>query len=278
MCMYILALDDERYALDAMAQELEKVFPGATIQEETKASSAIAWAKELAEKGEKLAYAFCDIQMRGTNGIEVARQLKLIHPKVILFFCTAYSEYAFDAFGLHAKGYLLKPVSAQEIETILDEMVADWRTQIMPLERDLKIQTFGHFEVFLDGVPLSFEREKAKELLAYLVDRRGSSVTTEQIAMILWEEECYDRKLKNKTTAVISALRSSLAKVNLDDILIKTWNHLALDTRKVKCDAYDFEKGDMVAINSYHGEYMVNYSWAEFTNARYFMMDERRIK
>ena len=164
--MYILALDDERYALDAIAQELEKVFPGAVIHEETKASSAITWAEELVQKGEQLSYAFCDIQMRGTNGIEVARQLKKIHPKVILFFCTAYSEYAFDAFGLHAKGYLLKPACAKEIENILDEMVEDWRTQVMPLERNLKIQTFGHFEVFLDGVPLSFEREKAKELFA----------------------------------------------------------------------------------------------------------------
>ena len=98
--MYILALDDERFALNAIAHELEQVFPDADIQEETKASSAIAWAKTLAENGNKLSYAFLDIQMRGVNGLEVARQLKIMHPGVVLFFCTAYSEYAIDAFGL----------------------------------------------------------------------------------------------------------------------------------------------------------------------------------
>ena len=82
--MYILALDDEQYALDSIAQELELVFPNAEIQEETKASAAIAWAKSLASQGENLSYAFLDIQMRGTNGLEVARQLKILHPKVIL--------------------------------------------------------------------------------------------------------------------------------------------------------------------------------------------------
>ena len=35
------------------------------------------------------------------------------------------------------------------------------------------IRTFGYFDVFVDGVPILFRSEKAKELLALLVDRRG---------------------------------------------------------------------------------------------------------
>lgn len=273
--MYILALDDEQYALEALAQELELVFPNEEIREETKASLAMAWATSLAEKGEKLSYAFLDIQMRGMNGLEIARQLKVLHPGVILFFCTAYSEYAFEAFGLYAKGYLLKPVLAKDIEHVLDEMVTDWRLAGDVLPRNIRIQTFGSFGVFLNGSILTFEREKAKELLAYLVDRHGSPVTTEQIAMVLWEDALYDRKLKNKTTTIISSLRSTLREYGIEDILIKTWNNLALDVSKVKCDAYDFEKGDLVAINSFRGEYMANYSWAEFTAGYYTTMRER---
>ena len=276
--MYILALDDEQYALDSIAQELELVFPNAEIHEETKASAAISWAKELAETGEKLSYAFLDIQMRGVNGLEVARQLKILHPNVILFFCTAYSEYAFDAFGLYAKGYLLKPVQAKEIEHVLDEMVMDWRLEGDISPRNIRIQTFGNFGVFLNESMMTFEREKAKELLAYLVDRHGSPVTTEQIASVLWEDEPYDRKLKNKTTTIISSLRGTLREHGIEDILIKTWNNLALDVSKVKCDAYDFEMGDLVAINSFRGEYMANYSWAEFTAGHYTMLEERRNK
>ena len=156
-------------------------------------------------------------------------------------------------------------------------MVSDWRDSPSTLVKDIRIQTFGNFGVFVDNTLLRFEREKAKELMAYLVDRRGSPVTTAQIATVLWEET-YDRKLKNQTTAVISSLRSTLKAAGIESVLIKTWNNLSLDITKVKCDAYDFEKGDVLAINSFHGEYMVNYSWAEFTTGYYVMLNERRNK
>jgi two-component SAPR family response regulator len=272
--MYILALDDERYALASLAEKLKLVFPDAFLQKETQASSALSWAESLAQQGEELSYAFLDIQLRGMNGIEVARILKALHPKVVLFFCTAYSEYAFDAFGLCAKGYLLKPILAKDIERVLDEMVDDWRASPNPLPKNVRVQTFGNFGVFVDDTLLSFEREKAKELLAYLVDRHGAPVTTAQIATVLWEAP-YDRKLKNKTTAIISSLRNTLRSAGIESLLIKSWNNLALDVSKIKCDAYDFEKGDLLAINSFRGEYMVNYSWAEFTTGHYVTLNER---
>ena len=272
--MYILALDDERYALASLAEKLKLVFPDAFLQKETQASSALSWAESLAQQGEELSYAFLDIQLRGMNGIEVARNLKALHPKVVLFFCTAYSEYAFDAFGLCAKGYLLKPILAKDIERVLDEMVDDWRASPNPLPKNVRVQTFGNFGVFVDDTLLSFEREKAKELLAYLVDRHGAPVTTAQIATVLWEVP-YDRKLKNKTTAIISSLRNTLRSAGIESLLIKSWNNLALDVSKIKCDADDFEKGDLLAINSFRGEYMVNYSWAEFTTGHYVTLNER---
>ena len=111
--------------------------------------------------------------------------------------------------------------------------------------------------------------EKAKELLAYLIDRYGSSVTTEQIAVVLWEDRPYDRTLKNYVATVVKALRNALGDAGVEDILIKTHNHLAVDVQKFKCDSYDFEKWDVAAINSFRGEYMADYSWAEFTNGRY---------
>ena len=148
--MHILALDDEQYALEALVEQLKIVFPDANIHEETKVSSAISFAENLAERGEALSFAFLDIQMRGMTGIEFAVRLKALYPSIVLFFCTAYSEYAIDAFGLCAKGYLLKPIQAKEIEKVLDEMVAGWRAPKDSLPQKIRIQTFGNFGVFVD--------------------------------------------------------------------------------------------------------------------------------
>ena len=274
--MYVLAVDDEQIMLKELTTELVQVFPNAEIRGIQEPQDALHWAAELAQDGKKLSYAFMDIQMRGMNGIALARQLKQLHPEMVLIFCTAHTEYAFDAMGMYAKGYLLKPVSAENIVRTLDEMVYDWRKTKEVQEHRFWVKTFGHFEVFVDGEPLVFEREKAKEMLAYLIDRCGASVTTEQLAVALWEDRVYDRTLKNYISTILGSLRKTLRQVGHEDILIKTHNHLSVNPEKIKCDAYDYEKGILSAMNSFRGEYMVNYSWAEFKTGVYVSMEQER--
>ena len=274
--MYVLAVDDERIMLKELTIELGQVFPNADIQGFQDPMEAEQWASDLAQEGKSLDYAFLDIRMRGMSGIELARRLKKLHPGTVLIFCTAYTEYAFDAVGMYAKGYLMKPISAENIVRTLDEMVYDWRKSLDVQNQSFWIKTFGNFEVFVDGKPLVFEREKAKEMLAFLVDRAGATVTTEQLAAVLWEDRPYDKTLKNYVSTVLGSLRRTLRKVGKEDILIKTRNHLSLNPEKIKCDAYDYEKGVMSAVNSFRGEYMVNYSWAEFKTGTYVTMEHSR--
>ena len=274
--MYVLAVDDERIMLKELTIELGQVFPNADIQGFQDPMEAEQWASDLAQEGKSLDYAFLDIRMRGMSGIELARRLKKLHPGTVLIFCTAYTEYAFDAVGMYAKGYLMKPISAENIVRTLDEMVYDWRKSLDVQNQSFWIKTFGNFEVFVDGKPLVFEREKAKEMLAFLVDRAGATVTTEQLAAVLWEDRPYDKTLKNYVSTVLGSLRRTLHKVGKEDILIKTRNHLSLNPEKIKCDAYDYEKGVMSAVNSFRGEYMVNYSWAEFKTGTYVTMEHNR--
>lgn len=42
---------------------------------------------------------------------------------------------------------------------------------------------------------------------------------------------------------------------------------MAIDIEKVSCDYYDYLRGNASAVNTYAGEYMSDYSWAEFTVA-----------
>ena len=75
-------------------------------------------------------------------------------------------------------------------------------------------------------------------------------------------------------TTIVASLKKTLKEVGIEDILIKTWNHLAIDITKIKCDAYDYENLDAAAINSFRGEYMAQYSWAEFTTGKYTRIND----
>lgn len=160
----------------------------------------------------------------------------------------------------------MKPIHAEDIIETLKAMDIEWREAAVLEQSKVRIQTFGNFEVFVNGKAMSFEREKAKEMLAYLVDRKGANTTMGELAAVLWEDREIDVTTKNYALKIFSSLRKSLKEERVEDILIKTFKHISVDITKFDCDLYDMIKGDALALNSYHGEYMSNYSWAEYTN------------
>jgi len=61
-----------------------------------------------------------DIQMPGSSGLDVAACLPKPRPHVV--FCTAFDQYAVEAFELHAVDYLLKPVGRARLAQTLDRI------------------------------------------------------------------------------------------------------------------------------------------------------------
>ena len=210
-----------------------------------------------------------DIEMPGMNGLELPAEIKTVLPDTNIVFVTGYSDYAVDAFGMHVSGYVLKPVTK---EKLLDEIA---NLRIPPKdgsdeEKLLRVQCFGNFEVFgRDGV-VKFGRSLGKEAFAYLIDRRGASCTVAEICSILWEDRTADKSLKSQCRVIMGALKKDLKNVGADSVIVKHWNSWGIDTNKVDCDYYSFLKGDSGAVNSFRGEYMSQYSWAEMTVGRLF--------
>ena len=62
-------------------------------------------------------------------------------------------------------------------------------------------------------------------------------------------------------TAVITSGRSALRMSEVGR------GRIALTTERVDCDYYQWLDGTVSGINAYHGEFMSQYSWAEFVNA-----------
>ena len=271
--MHLLAVDDEKLALLHLTNILEEMFPNDTVTGFSDQIEALAFAKELMKKKEQLEFLFLDIEMYGMSGIELARQFKDICPEVKILFVTGHDNYALEAFRLHARGYILKPVTRELIEEEMQNIEGysqSERQQRMQGETEKKkvtVRTFGNFDIYAGDEPLQFSRSKAKELLAFLVDKKGTGVNTAEISSVLWEDKIYDRNLRSQTQTVISQMIRTLRAAGIEDCIVKKWNYLAVAPERLDCDYYRFLEGDVAAINAYTGEYMSNYSWAEFTAA-----------
>jgi two-component SAPR family response regulator len=206
--------------------------------------------------------AFLDIHMRGMNGVEVAKRLKEISPKMNIIFVTGFSDYKGDAMDMKASGYIMKPVTAEEVKAELEDL----RFPIIPKSNALlRVQCFGNFDVFTpDGAHVRFERSKAKEVFAYLVHKQGSSCTTREIFAAIFEDEPYEKKLQNLLQTYIYAMIKSLKAVGAEEAVVRSYNALAVNPDVLDCDYYRFKELDAGAVNAYQNEYMSQYYWADF--------------
>ena len=255
--MHIIAVDDEPLALGLLVRAIQEACPAAQISQFHSGYQALEFLES-----NRCDVAFLDIHMRGINGLTLAKKIKELNPKCNLIFVTGYCEYAGDALSMHASGYINKPVSARDIQTELEDL----RHPVPLLPNTLlRIHCFGNFEVFTtDGELIKFSRTKAKELFAYLVYRRGSSCSTRELAAVLFEDDEHSTKQMLYLQKIISSMMQTLREYNVANVIHKTYNAIALNHETVDCDYYRFLKMDVPSINTYTGEFMSQYSWAEF--------------
>lgn len=257
--MKIFAIDDERLALKALVRSIQEAAPEAELHSFQKPSELIAAIPEYS-----CDIAFLDIKMPGTTGLEVAKKLKKENPKINIIFVTGYNDHALEAMELRSSGYVMKPVTTEKVKKELQALR-------YPIEAEetakVRMQCFGNFEAFVNGKPMSFRYSKTKELLAYLVDRKGGSCTMGELIAVLWEDRAEDDSLKAQMRKLISDLRAMLKDADAEDVIFKSRNVIAINVNAVKCDYYDYLENPERYINRYQGEYMNQYSWGEYTNA-----------
>jgi len=252
--MKILAVDDDRFELQQLVTCIRNPRPTASVSAFSSPGDALLSA---ADTGYDV--AFLDIDMPQMSGFELARRLQEILPELNIIFVSEHKDDAFNAFTLHASGYLCKPITGAQIE---DEL-AHLRYSVAPdTENRIVLHTFGNFEVYCDGIPVEFRYNKTKEMLAWLTDRRGALCSNNELMAVLWEDDIKESYFRN--------IRADLLNTLPEEIFVRQRGKVALRTDMVSCDYYDWIKGIPEAINAYNGEYMAQYSWGEWS------MDSRR--
>ena len=258
--MKLLCVDDEEKILQrtvSLCRELPRI---TEVMSFTNPADALDWHSEHTAD-----IALLDICMPGMDGLTLASKIIERSPDTAIIFLTRYTKYALDAFALHASGYIRKPATRERLAAEIAHALAG-RPEEEPSLR-ISAKTFGEFDLMVNGELVTFSRARSKELLAYLVDRQGSSVTRASAFAVLWEDEFYDRPMQKQLDVVIRSLRATLAAHGISELLEMRNGTLRIRPEMLECDLYRFFDGDIAAVNAYRGEYMSSYSWASMTEA-----------
>ena len=252
--MLAIAVDDEALMLGAL---LKAVSASPDIRDVTGFSDCEE-ALDFVKKNH-VDIAFLDINMRGMGGLALAESIISTRPDCKIVFCTGYEEYAIPAFKLHASGYLMKPISAEDVQAEINNIKG-----LKQRAKLLNVKCFGNFEVYVKEEKLVFKRLKTKELFAFLVDRKGAGMTAKQICAVLFPDDEDDVKNAAYLRQLVMDLKNTLKSVGAESVLRHETPCYRVDTSLIQCDYITYlETGKP----EFHGEYMMQYSWAEETCA-----------
>jgi two-component SAPR family response regulator len=153
----------------------------------------------------------------------------------------------------------MKPISAEDVQAEINNIKG-----VRQKEKLLEVHCFGNFEVYAKGEKLNFKRLKSKELFAFLVDRKGAGMTAKQICAVLFPDDMDDNKNASYLRQLVMDLKNTLKTVGAESALRHETPCYRVDTSLIQCDYYSYlETGKP----EFHGEYMMQYSWAEDTCA-----------
>lgn len=252
--MIAIAVDDEALMLRALVRAISASPDISNVVNFSNCEKALAYVQD-----NPVNVAFLDINMRGIGGLALAEKIIALRPDCKIVFCTGYEEYAIPAFKLHASGYLMKPISAQDVQAEIDNIKG-----VRQKEKLLEVKCFGNFEIYAKGERLLFKRSRTKELFAFLVDRNGAGMTAKEICAVLFPDDTDDTKNLAYLRQLVLDLKNTLKTVGAEDVFRHETPYYRIDIGLIKCDYVSYlESGKP----EFFGEYMTQFSWADETCA-----------
>lgn len=129
--MNVLIVDDEELARSRLQRFIEAEQLGNVIAVAGNGVQAIEAVEKFLPD-----VVLMDIQMPTMDGLEAARHLAQLDTPPAIIFCTAYDEFAIEAFNVQAVGYLLKPVRKEELRAAFSRLDKINKAQSVALYKD----------------------------------------------------------------------------------------------------------------------------------------------
>ncbi|TXJ07349.1 MAG: response regulator transcription factor [Acinetobacter sp.] len=130
--MNIVVCDDESLARERLVRMVTHLGHQVVAQAEN-GVQALAQVQKF-----KPDVVLLDIRMPEMNGLECAAQISTLDTPPAIIFCTAFDQYAIDAFQTHAIAYLLKPLALDDLEHALSKATRLNQAQLQALPAQAK--------------------------------------------------------------------------------------------------------------------------------------------
>ena len=133
----VVCVDDEKQMLKQMVSLCEKTADVDEIHGFDRAKKALRWVKD-----HSCDLALLDINLPDMNGITLAKRIQELRPDTDIVFVSGSPQYAVDAWTVHPKGYLLKPVTKKDLQEELDYILS-FRSPCRQVSQTVSNQSFG---------------------------------------------------------------------------------------------------------------------------------------
>lgn len=114
----VIIVDDEKQMRFVLKKALLKISNIEVLGEASNGKEAIDLVESLKPDG-----VFIDVEMPNMDGIEAAKHILDIKPKIMLVFITAHQQYMPQAFELYAFDYMIKPFKLERLRQTINRMI-----------------------------------------------------------------------------------------------------------------------------------------------------------
>ena len=257
--MTIIAVSSRAEDLRQISEILASEMPDAETLCFDSSPEALAAARQ-----REVDVAFLEAEMPELSGLDLGQYLKELYPLVNLIYLAQGQDFCYPALSQHASGYVLKPAKPDSVRREFTDLR---HPASQKSSKRVFAQTFGNFELFVDGKPVAFKYSRTKEIVALLVNNRGAQTSNGEIIGALWEDEGDPDKKASYLSNLRQDLQNTLAKHRLTDIIVKQRGSMAIAVEKIECDLYDWLAKKKASRYQYLGDYMNQYSWGEYLHA-----------
>lgn len=257
--MKIIAVDNDSADLKKTGEMIKKI--GDDVQLSLFESSLAALVHA---RSEEIDVVVTDVDTDELSGLDLGRYLKELNPYVNIIYYSSKTDSAYEAMRLHASGFIKKPGKEDDIKEELENLRYP---DVSKRFKRVFAQTFGNFELFVDGVPVEFKYKRTKEIVAILINNKGAQTTNGEIIANLWEDDADPEKKQSYLSNLRQDLQNTFRKLKIDGIILKQRGSMAIAKDRIDCDLYDWLENKNESKYRYTGDYMNQYSWAEFMHA-----------